>query len=76
MFDVSIWEVLLIGVVALIVLGPKKLSQLALSLGKFMAKARQYMGLLKREMDALSKLDEEVKVDKETVDKEKKDGPR
>lgn len=71
MFDVSIWEILLICIVALIVLGPKKLSQLALALGKFMAKARQYMGLLKREMDALSKLDEEVK-----VDQEKKDGSR
>ncbi len=65
MLDVSIWEVLLILVVALIVLGPTKLSQLALSMGKFVAKARQYIGLMKREMDALSKLDEEVKVDKE-----------
>ena len=69
MFDVSIWEILLIAVVALIVLGPTKLSQLALTIGKFIAKARQYIGLMKREMDALSKLDEEVK-----VDKEKKDG--
>lgn len=71
MFDVSIWEILMVGLVALLVLGPTKLSQLAITAGKFIAKAKQYKGLLQREMDALAKMDEVEKVD---VEKEKKDG--
>lgn len=54
MFDVGFWELMLVAVIALLVLGPTKLSQLAFTVGKFVSKAKEYLGLLKREMAAIA----------------------
>jgi len=47
MFDISIWELLVVGMVALVVIGPKQLTQVAFKLG-------QWSGYLKNAWYALS----------------------
>jgi len=46
MFDIGFLEILLIIVVALIVIGPKRLPEVAQMLGRCMAKARKMMAEL------------------------------
>ena len=43
MFDVGFWEILLILVLALLVLGPERLPQAARSVGYWVGKARRYI---------------------------------
>lgn len=52
MFDLGMSELLVIGVVALIVIGPKDLPQLFRSLGKFTAKMRAMAREFSRAMEA------------------------
>lgn len=51
MFGIGGWEMLLIGVVALLVFGPKRLPELARSLGKGLAEFRKASSDLRRSMD-------------------------
>lgn len=43
MFDIGFWEMLLIGVVALVVIGPERLPTVARTLGRWTAKARNFV---------------------------------
>lgn len=56
MFDIGFWEVSLIGVLALIIIGPERLPGVARSAGKWMGKARRMMTDIKS--DIKSELDE------------------
>ncbi len=51
MFDVGFWEVALIGVVALLVVGPEKLPGLARTVGTYVGKARRYADHVRREIE-------------------------
>jgi TatA/E family protein of Tat protein translocase len=51
MFGIGGWEMLLIGVVALLVFGPKRLPELARSLGKGLAEFRKASSELRRSID-------------------------
>jgi TatA/E family protein of Tat protein translocase len=51
MFGIGAWEMLLIGVVALLVFGPKRLPELARSLGKGLAEFRRASSDLRRSID-------------------------
>ena len=51
MFDVGFWEVALIGVVALLVVGPEKLPGLARTVGMYVGKARRYADHVRREIE-------------------------
>ena len=55
MFDVGFWELALVGVVALIILGPERMPQVARTAGVWFGRARRYMADIKadvkREMD-------------------------
>jgi TatA/E family protein of Tat protein translocase len=51
MFGIGGWEMLLIGVVALLVFGPKRLPELARSLGRGLAEFRRASSDLRRSMD-------------------------
>lgn len=51
MFDVGFFELLVIGVVALLVVGPERLPGIARSAGKWMGRARRMVGNLKAEVD-------------------------
>jgi len=51
MFGIGGWEMVLIGVVALLVFGPKRLPELARSLGKGLAEFRKASSDLRRSID-------------------------
>jgi sec-independent protein translocase protein TatB len=50
MFDVGFWEILLIGVLALVVIGPERLPGAARKAGYFVGKARRYVEGVKSEV--------------------------
>ena len=66
MFDVGIWEIGVIGVVALVVLGPERLPKVARTAGHLFGRLQRYVANVKadinREMDAseFAKVKEEV----------------
>lgn len=51
MFDVGFWEVALILVLALIVLGPERLPQAARTIGHWVGRARRYVEGVKSEVE-------------------------
>ena len=58
MFDIGFWELCLIAVVALLVLGPERLPMAARTAGLWIAKARRMIGDVKSEIDRELQLDE------------------
>lgn len=51
MFDLGFWELLFVGVIALIVLGPERLPVAARTLGRWVGQARAYARSLSSELD-------------------------
>lgn len=43
MFDVSFWEVLLVAIIALLVIGPEKLPRVAAEVGKWFGRAQRFI---------------------------------
>lgn len=58
MFDLGFTEILVIGVVALVVLGPEKMPEVARAAGCFFAKAQSYISQVKGEFERESQLAE------------------
>ncbi len=58
MFDVGFWEISLILVICLLVVGPERLPKLARTLGAYLAKARRMVADVKAEVDRELKADE------------------
>jgi sec-independent protein translocase protein TatB len=71
MFDISFAELVVVGIVALIIIGPEKLPAVARTAGYFIGRARRYVERVKHELreevelDSLRKLRDSVH---ETVD--------
>jgi len=70
--DLGVSKIALIGVVALIVIGPEKLPKLARTLGALVAKAQRYVADVKAEVNRSMDL-EELKKMKETVESAARD---
>ncbi len=51
MFDVGFWELTIIGVIALLVLGPERLPRTARTVGLWVGKARRTLSEVKRDID-------------------------
>lgn len=51
MFDIGFWEVVLIGMLALIVIGPERLPGVARTLGHWVGRARRYVEGVKSEVE-------------------------
>ena len=51
MFEIGIWELVLIMVIALIVLGPERLPEMARTVGRWVGKARGMVRTVKAEID-------------------------
>jgi len=67
MIDLGLSKMALIGVVALIVIGPEKLPRVARTLGTLLGKAQRYVADVKAEVNRSMDLDELKKM-KETVE--------
>ncbi len=51
MFDVGFWELLLLFIIGLMVLGPERLPRVARSLGNWVGQARGYMRQMSDELE-------------------------
>lgn len=66
MFDIGFWELVIIALVALIIIGPEHLPKLAHDAGRLIRKARHFIQNAKREiekelnLDQLNDLDESI----------------
>lgn len=58
MFDIGFWELCIIAVVALLILGPERLPVAARTAGLWIGKARRMIGNVKDEIDRELQLDE------------------
>ncbi|MCB1751414.1 MAG: twin-arginine translocase subunit TatB [Gammaproteobacteria bacterium] len=68
MFDIGFWELMLIGLVALVVVGPERLPKLAYTAGKWLSKGRSMLNAVK------SEIEKEIKAEelKQILEKQKK----
>lgn len=58
MFDVGFWELVVIGIVALLVLGPERLPVVARTAGLWYGKVRHFVGTVKADIDRELKAEE------------------
>lgn len=58
MFDIGFWELALIGLVALVVVGPERLPRVARTVGLWFGKGRRILGNIKDEIDREIQADE------------------
>lgn len=58
MFDIGFWELTMIAVIALLVIGPDKLPDVARTAGKWVGRARRFVSDVKTDIDRELKQDE------------------
>ncbi|MBI1424021.1 MAG: twin-arginine translocase subunit TatB [Gammaproteobacteria bacterium] len=51
MFDIGFWELVVIGVVALIVIGPERLPDVARTVGKYVGRMRRFVAKVREDID-------------------------
>jgi sec-independent protein translocase protein TatB len=68
MFDVGFSELLVIGVVALVVIGPERLPKVARTVGHLLGKMRRYVNEVKAEIDREVALSDLKKLQSEVMD--------
>ena len=61
MFDISFWELTVIAIVALVVIGPERLPGVARSLGKWVGGMQRFVRSVKADIDAEISKNEELK---------------
>jgi sec-independent protein translocase protein TatB len=57
-FDVGFWELMMIGLVALLVFGPERLPALARTAGLWLGRARRFLGTVKADIEQEIKAEE------------------
>ena len=68
MFDIGFFEICLIGIIALLVIGPEKLPRVARTVGLWLGRARGMVKTVKYEIDEQIRMDELKQSMKETSD--------
>jgi sec-independent protein translocase protein TatB len=68
MFDIGFSELMLIGIVALVVIGPERLPKVARTAGQWLGKLNRYVSQVKQDIDRDIKLDELRKMQQEMKD--------
>ena len=72
MFDVAFSELLVIGIIALIVIGPERLPKVARTAGQWLGRLNRYVSQVKQDIDRDIKLDELRKMQQEMRDSAQK----
>lgn len=78
MFDVGFWELLLIGTLGLMVLGPERLPKVARRLGRWTGQAKAMARSLRTQLESemeLSELKKQAEVFKESMNVDPKASP-
>ena len=68
MFDIGFSELMVIGVVALIVIGPERLPKVARTLGHLLGRAQRYVNDVKSDINREIQLDELKKLQSQVTD--------
>jgi sec-independent protein translocase protein TatB len=68
MFDIGFWELSIIGVVALIVIGPERLPSVARTAGLWFGRMRRFVSTVKADIDKQLKADELQNIMKQQAD--------
>jgi len=68
MFDIAFSELLIIGIVALVVIGPERLPKVARTAGQWLGKLNRYVSQVKQDIDRDMKLDELRKMQQDMKD--------
>ncbi len=68
MFDVGFWELTIIAIVALLVVGPEKLPELVRDAGKWLGAIRRYVRNTKREIELELQLDSQKDLSEKITD--------
>ena len=68
MFDIAFSELMIIGVVALLVIGPEKLPKVARTLGHLLGRAQRYVNDVKSDISREIQLDELKKLQTEVTE--------
>lgn len=71
MFDVGFWELIIIAVVALLVIGPERLPGVARTAGKWVGRARRFLGSVKSDIERELKAEELRRI----LEEQKKNNP-
>jgi sec-independent protein translocase protein TatB len=58
MFDIGFWELVIIALVGLVIIGPERLPEFAQSAGRLIRKVRAFIQNAKREVEKELKLDQ------------------
>jgi sec-independent protein translocase protein TatB len=58
MFDIGFWEFALIGIIALVVVGPERMPSIARAAGKYVGKAKRFIAKIQEDVS------EELEIDK------------
>ncbi|MBK7684606.1 MAG: twin-arginine translocase subunit TatB [Rhodocyclaceae bacterium] len=58
MFDVSLSELMIVGIVALIVIGPERLPRVARTMGHLLGRLQRYVGQVKSDINREMQLDD------------------
>ena len=73
MFDIGFWELSVLAVIGLIVLGPERLPAVARTMGRWVGQAKHYMSALTSELEREVKADDirrEVREAREQIESE------
>jgi len=68
MFDISFSELLVIGIVALVVIGPERLPKVARTIGLLLGRAQRYVNDVKSDINREMQLDELKKLQTQVTD--------
>jgi sec-independent protein translocase protein TatB len=68
MFDIAFSELLIIGVIALVVIGPERLPKVARTAGQWLGRLNRYVSQVKQDIDRDIKLDELRKMQQDMKD--------
>lgn len=68
MFDIGFSELMVIGIVALVVIGPERLPKVARTLGHLLGRAQRYVNDVKSDINREMQLDELKKLQAQVVD--------